>query len=323
MKFDSLKSSPRLLIEIPLKPLQGSRFQPTGFPDLGAATFKGFDDQGQQVDCLLVESAQSMANRLESVCWDEGKDCLAAPLKGLPYVETTLPDGTVTDSIREAHRVNSPYIASSKSKEFDAIKEAIGFEANKPFDRRKLAKALLKYDPCSLLHGTFLEKIGGVVRLPRVISGFVEANGVDVASAGGVKFDRVQPGTGENTPYGKAAEGYGNVPYHRDEYTARNIVAYFNLDLAQLRGYGLGDDAENMLIAISLYKIRKFLHEGLRLRTACDLEATAGIVVKRPEGFDIPELGEIEKALPGLIKKVADANLFANPVITKMTYNKK
>jgi len=323
MKFDSLKSSPRLLIEIPLKPLQGSRFQPTGFPDLGAATFKGFDDQGQQVDCLLVESAQSMANRLESVCWDEGKDCLADPLKGLPYVETTLPDGTVTDSIREAHRVNSPYIASSKSKEFDAIKEAIGFEANKPFDRRKLAKALLKYDPCSLLHGTFLEKIGGVVRLPRVISGFVEANGVDVASAGGVKFDRVQPGTGENTPYGKAAEGYGNVPYHRDEYTARNIVAYFNLDLAQLRGYGLGDDAENMLIAISLYKIRKFLHEGLRLRTACDLEATAGIVVKRPEGFDIPELGEIEKVLPGLIKKVADENLFANPVITKMTYNKK
>ncbi len=323
MKFDSLKSSPRLLIEIPLKPLQGSRFQPTGFPDLGAATFKGFDDQGQQVDSLLVESAQSMANRLEAVCWDEGNDCLAAPLKGLPYVETTLPDGTVTDSIREAHRVNSPYIASSKSKEFDEFKKAVGFEANKPFDRRKLAKALLKYDSCSLLHGTFLEKIGGVVRLPRVISGFVEANGVDVASAGGVKFDRVQPGTGENTPYGKAAEGYGNVPYHRDEYTARNIVAYFNLDLAQLRGYGLGDDAENMLIAISLYKIRKFLHEGLRLRTACDLEATAGIVVKRPEGFDIPELGEIEKALPGLIKKVADANLFANPAITKMTYSKK
>ena len=323
MKFDRLKSSPRLLLEIPLKPLQGSRFQPTGFPDLGAATFKGFNDQGQKFDCLLVESAQSMANRLESVCWDEGNDCLSVPLKGLPYVETTLPDGTVTDSIREAHRVNSPYIASSKSKEFDAIKAAIGFEANKPFDRRKLAKALLKYDPCSLLHGTFLEKIGGVVRLPRVISGFVEANGVEVASAGGVKFDRVQPGTGENTPYGKAAEGYGNVPYHRDEYTARDIVAYFNLDLAQLRGYGLGEDAENMLIAISLYKIRKFLHEGLRLRTACDLEATTGIVVKRPEGFDIPELGEIEKALPSLIKKVADANLFANPVITKMTYSKK
>ena len=28
----SLKSAPRLLMEAPLKPLQGSRFQPTGFP---------------------------------------------------------------------------------------------------------------------------------------------------------------------------------------------------------------------------------------------------------------------------------------------------
>ncbi len=323
IKLDDLKSAPRLLMEIPLKPIQGSRFQPTGFPDLGAATFKGFNDDGEPVDCLLVESAQSMANRLESVCWDEGRDSLAEPLEGLPYVQTTLPDGTVTDSIREAHRLNSPYIASSKSKEFDAIKEAIGFEANKPFNRRKLAEALLQYDPCSLLHGTFLEKIGGVVRLPRVISGFVEAQGIEVASAGGVKFDRVQPGTGENTPYGKAAEGYGNVPYHRDEYTAKSITAYFNLDLAQLRGYGLGENAENLLIVISLYKIRKFLNEGLRLRTACDLEATDGIIVKRPEGFELPELESLERELPGLIKKVADEKLFADPAVTQMTYSKR
>lgn len=321
--FDTLKTSPRLLMEIPLRPVQGSRFQPTGFPDLGAATFKGFDDTGEPVDCLLVESAQSMANRLESVCWDEGNDTLVTVLDGLPYVQTTLPDGTVTDSIREAHRLNSPYIASSKSKEFESIKEEVGFEANKPFDRRKLAKALLKYDPCSLLHGTFLEKIGGAVRLPRVISGFIEAKGIEVASAGGVKFDRVQPGTGESTTYGKAAEGYGNVPYHRDEYTAREIAAYFNLDLAQLRGYGLGEDVENLLIAISLYKIRKFLRDGLRLRTACDLEPINGIAVKRPVGFELPELGPIEKELPGLIKKIAAAKLFAEPSITEMTYSKK
>ncbi|TWU17962.1 type I-G CRISPR-associated RAMP protein Csb1/Cas7g [Allorhodopirellula heiligendammensis] len=322
IQFDALKSAPRLLVEIPLKPIQGSRFQPTGFPDLGAATFKGFNGAGDPVDCLLVESAQSVANRLESVCWDEGNNSLVSPLNGLPYVQTTLPDGTVTDSIREAHRLNSPYIASSKSPEFDAIKDSIGFEANKPFNRQKLAKALLKYDPCSLLHGTFLEKLGGVVRLPRVISGFVEAEGIEVASAGGVKFDRVQPGTGENTPYGKAAEGYGNVPYHRDEYTARSIVAYFNLDLAQLRGYGLGENAECLLIAISLYKIRKFLSEGLRLRTACDLEATDGIIVKRPLGFDFPELEFLESELPGLVQRAADEKLFADPAVTQMSYKK-
>lgn len=320
IQFDELKNHPRLLLEVPLRPAQGSRFQPTGFPDLGAATFKGFDPEGNAVDCLLVESAQSMANRLEAVCWNEGESKLVDPLNGLPYVESTLPDGTITDSIREAHRLNSPYIASSKSKEFDDIKSEIGFEANKPFDRRKLAKALFKYDPCSLIHGTFLEKIGGVVRLPRVLSAFIEASGIEVASAGGVKIDRVQPASGESTPYGKAAEGYGNVPYHRDEYTARSIKAYFNLDLAQLRGYGLGSNAESLLIALCLYKIQKFLSEGLRLRTACDLEIVHGVSVKRPEGYSLPDLEAIETAVPSLIK--ATDSLFANPAVTKLKYVK-
>jgi CRISPR-associated protein Csb1 len=318
--FKELKDHPRLLLEVALKPVQGSRFQPTGFPDLGAATFKGFDTKGNTVDCLIVESAQSMANRLESVCWDESEAKLVKPLAGLPYVESTLPDGTVTDSIREAHRLNSPYIASSKSKEFDAIKSEIGFEANKPFDRRKLAKALFKFDPCSLIHGTFLEKIAGVVRLPRVLSAFIEASGIEVASAGGVKIDRVQPASGESTPYGKAAEGYGNVPYHRDEYTARAITAYFNVDLAQVRGYGLGENAENLLIGLSLFKIQKFLSEGLRLRTACDLEVTEGINVKRPVGYTVPDLNSLEKCIPPLIE--ASKNLFANPAVTKLKYSK-
>jgi CRISPR-associated protein Csb1 len=36
LDLSSLKDAPRLLIEALLKPLQGSRFQPTGFPNLGA-----------------------------------------------------------------------------------------------------------------------------------------------------------------------------------------------------------------------------------------------------------------------------------------------
>lgn len=319
LDFSLLESAPRIIAEVPLRPVQGSRFQPTGFPDLGAATFTGFHgDDGSPVECLLVESAQSMANRLEAVCWDEGEskpvDCLA----GLPYVESTLPDGTKTDSLREAHRLNSPYIVNSK--EFEAIKEEIGFEANKPFDRRKLASALFKYDPCSLVHGIFLEKVGGVVRLPRALSAFIEARNIAVAAAGGVKVDRVQPGTGENTPYGKAKDGYGNVPYHRDEYTANMIIAYFNLDLAQLRGYGLGDEANALLIALSLFKIRAFLNSGLRLRTACDLEPIEDIVVKRPEGFEFPSLDVLQDEIPGLIN--AASGSFAEPVVTQVQYKK-
>lgn len=317
--FAQLNHEPRLLMEVPLQPVQGSRFQPTGFPDLGAATFHGFDDEGEPVECLLVESAQSMANRLEAACWDEAEGDLMEPLKGLPYVCSVLPDGTITDSIREAHRLNSPYIVNSK--EFDEIREEIGYEANKPFDRRKLARALYKYDPGSLLHGVFLEKVGGVVRLPRVISAFIEAEGIEIAAGGGVKFDRVQPETsGDKTPYGKANEGYGNVPYHRDEYAARKITAYFNLDLAQLRGYGLGSEAENLLVALALFKIRRFLRDGLRLRTACDFEPANGVAVKRPTGFELPELSTLEKELPGLIKAASAG--FPDPPITMVTYKK-
>ncbi|MCS6971086.1 MAG: type I-U CRISPR-associated protein Cas7, partial [Planctomycetes bacterium] len=63
-----LAQETRLLFTIPLKPLQGDRFQPTGFPSLGAATYQ--TAEGLK---LLVESAQSMANRLETVCWDDTK----------------------------------------------------------------------------------------------------------------------------------------------------------------------------------------------------------------------------------------------------------
>ena len=39
LDLSSLEGAARLLIEVPLRPIQGSRFQPTGFPDLGAATY--------------------------------------------------------------------------------------------------------------------------------------------------------------------------------------------------------------------------------------------------------------------------------------------
>ena len=56
--FGGLKGAPRLLMEAELKPVQGARFQPTGFADLGAALYERPDG----VRMVLVESAQSVAN---------------------------------------------------------------------------------------------------------------------------------------------------------------------------------------------------------------------------------------------------------------------
>jgi len=297
MNLDALKTAPRLLIEANLQPIAGTRFQPTGFPDLGAAQYKAAGGEHM----LLVESAQSMANRLEKVCWDEVTQKPISALAGMPYVESTLPDGTKTNSLLEAHRLNSPYIVNSA--EFSQIEAKIGFKKNQPFDRLKLAKALLHYDPCSLLHGIFLEKVGGVVRLPRALSAFIEAERVCVASSGGVKFDRIQPETtGKTTPYGKAKDGYGNVPYPREEFSG-DIKAYFCIDLALLRGFGFSTKAFEFLTALAALKIRRLIESDLRLRTACDLELVGEISTTRPKEstWTLPETSVLETAVEELI----------------------
>ena len=313
MNLTALEGQPRLLFKAALKPIQGTRFQPTGFPDLGAATYDA--PNGRKM--LLVESAQSMANRLEAVCWDTVADDWVIPLRGLPVVKVIDDAGKpLTNSVLESHRLNSAYIVSTTG--FSIIEDAIGFDDKRPFNRDRLVRALLKFDLNSLLHGVFLEKIAGVIRLPRALTAFIEAEEVTVAASGGAKVDRVRPAKGEE---GKTAkEGFGNVIYHRDEYCG-SITAFFNLDLALIRGFALGADVEAMLIAIALFKIQRFLRDGLRLRTACDLEVAGELTVQRPEGFAIPSLEEIEdekKGLPALIKKVAGG--FATPPATVLKF---
>ncbi len=310
-----LAAVPRLLLEAELTPLQGTRFQPTGFTDLGAATYDTPD--GRRM--CLVESAQSMANRLEKVCWDEVADDWVAPLRGLPLVKVLDGDGkSLTNTVLEAHRINSPYILEGNDKTvLDQLKTDLADMEEGAVDIRKLAAVLLRMDTNALLHGVFLAKkalAGGRLRLPRVLSSFVEAEGAAVAQSGGVKNDHVNPS-------GDTSKGFGNVPFSRDEYTAAKITAYFNIDLAQIRAFGLGDMVEQLLICLALYKIRRFLDEGLRLRTACDLDL-AELHVTRPDGFKLPERSALEAELPGLVSAVAAEGRFASPPVTTVTWSK-
>jgi CRISPR-associated protein Csb1 len=313
MDFQNLRGEPRLLLEASLKPLQGTRFQPTGFPDLGAATYTVADG----TEMCLLESAQSTANRLESVCWDDAAGDVVQPLKGIPYILVKQDGQVLTNSLLESHRINSPYILESRDKTFrEKLTTELGALEKGPVNFKLVASVLLKYDANSLLHGVFLAKpdiAGGRVKMPRSLSGFVEARGISVAASGGVKFDRVDP-------TGDTAKGFGHVPFSRDEYTAESITAFFNLDLAQLRGYGLGQDVEDLLIALALFKIRRFLRDGLRLRTACDLELVGELRATRPHGVVPPGLDELEADLPRLIKTVAAKGLFADPPVTVVNF---
>lgn len=311
MNLEALKNEPRLLIEVDLQPLQGTRFQPTGFPDLGAADYTAPD--GTRM--LLVESAQSMANRLEAVCWDEASEDWVAPLKGLPYVAIVdSADKVMTTSVLEAHRLNSPYILEGKDKSFlERLKQELGGLETGRVDLQRLAEVLFKYDVNALLHGIFLAKkelAGGRLRLPRVLSSFIEASDVSVAPGGGVKRDDVNP-------QGEAKKGFGHVPFHRDEYTG-NLTAYFNVDLSQIRGFRLGAPAEKLLQVLALYKIQRVLRHGLRLRTACDLEPKGEPRIKRPEGFALPSLEALEEELPALVR--ACGSQFCEPPVTRVRY---
>lgn len=351
--FAKLHSSPRVLIEAQLKPVAGTRIQPTGFPDLGPAVY----DAADGTPTLLVESAQSMANRLEAVCWDDAADDIAAVLQGLPFVRVKLAGlGNGTDStcsLLEFHRLNSPYIMSgvdANERPFaEVLKPELGMVAvaaaakkgkkkesegeseeaagdKEPDDvagvvnLRKLAAVCFKYDPNSLIHGVFLEKIAGRLRHPRALSAFIEAAGVGRADSGGVKFDRALPKP--KVAGVDAKGGYGNVPFHRTEFTAKSITAYFSLDLAQIRGYGLGDHATQLLIALSLWKIRAFLDSTMRLRSACELELVNGessIGIKRPADFTLPTSTELSATVRDLISKCQPQ--FARPVVTELTWN--
>ena len=283
-----LDNASRLLFGIALKPLQGNRFQPTGFPSLGAATFQ--TDKGTS---LLVESAQSMANRLEMTLWDVANNDVKEEFKGLSHVRVTRNGEFLTDTILESHRLNSPYLLEGKDRTFfNTLKADVGVMETGPIDRRKLAQALVKYDINSLLHGVFLAKkdlAGGRLRVARALSAFIQADDVRVAPSGGVKNDHVNPS-------GVTKDGFGNVPFARDEYTAESITWFVNLDLAQIRGYGLGVTIERLLVLLSLYKLRVLSDEGMRLRTACDLHVEQeAIEATIPRGWPLPALEDLKE----------------------------
>jgi CRISPR-associated protein Csb1 len=295
--------------------VQTDRFQPTGFPDLGAATYTLADG----TEMLLVESAQSMANRTETACWDEGRNTLVEVLAGLPYVHSDIDrgDGTAitTASVLEAHRLNSPYVLDAETADGKTFKDLFlgraGYRPGQPVDRGKFLAAMFAFDPASLLHGTFMSFVeDGRMRLARAMSSFIEARGVRVAQSGGVKNDRVNPS-------GDASKGFGNVPFARTEFTAASITAFMNLDLRQIRSYALPEEATTLLGVLALYKFRKVLAEGLRLRTACDFDVRA-VKTTAPPGFALPPIEALEAVLPPEIR--ACRHLFADPPVTRVRF---
>ena len=96
-----------------------------------------------------------------------------------------------------------------------------------------------------------------------------------------------------------------HVPFQRDEYTAESIKAFFNLDLRQIRRYGLPEPATRLLVLLALFKIQAFLTGDLRLRTACDLDVVS-CEVDRPTDFNLPTVDDLRSELPAALAACTD-----------------
>jgi CRISPR-associated protein Csb1 len=300
--------SERQLFTVPLRPAIGERFQPTGFPNLGAAVFDRPTSDGGWERCLLVESEQSMANRLEATMWDAPEHRPIDLIAGLASIRIVDGDGEfLTSSRLEAHRIASAYVREGTvdgQKAVDVINDRLGLDSDRQRAPHEIAEGLFSLDPMVLIHGVFMshKSFPGQPKVARAITAFVEAHDVREAYGGGVKKDSVFTGQDEGRG---SSEGYGMVPFDRTEWTAREIVLSVDLDLQQIASYGLPEPAERLLVALARLELRYLLDGGLRFRTACDLVVDTD-VIRDHEDRNLESADELEKTVTETIGEVAD-----------------
>jgi len=293
--LEQMYPNDRVIITAQLTLANGAFLQPTGFPDIGSCIYTDADGKKR----CLVESEQSMANRLEAVC-------IRAPgywideLKQLPVVEVRdTNDALLATNVTEPHRIASSYVLQGKlngSDVKDLLTTKLGLErggSNWPLDKRDvLEKLVFALDPAALLHGfQFVQWDFVGLRQTRLLSARLEcvlAEEDPEVHYGMVKFDAIEP---ENTKEKKANKGQSIAAKSRIVPTRDGIQATFDIDLLGLKNLALGDQEKKFLLALTLWKIGAFLSNkpafdarsrqtspSLRLRADCYL--SCGVSVK-------------------------------------------
>ena len=325
--------SDRIVIKALLDPIYQT-IQPTLFPQTGYATYK---DPKSGRDCLIVESPQSMSNRLEELVLKPNSPNLELlPLfNGLPYV--VLFDKTfnkiVASTVTLPHRIGTGYIAKHKESE-------LGKQLIPEINRNGLHLTLFKYDPLSLIHGVFLSHLassknkknqvtldGDKSKVTRALTGRIEASNVVVVPVGGASKDPISASSNkwQLKGYFEGAEaqtkgsslGMGNLPYYQEEYACETITATFTIDRYLLETYGLPEPAKNLLVAIAQWKVLKFLDSPIRLRTS-----EYDVVEIDKSGLEA-DLSDLEKHIPKLIEQCTKEGLFADPTVTEVAITLK
>jgi hypothetical protein len=186
----------------------------------------------------------------------------------------------LTSSLREPHRLASPYVLGAKRNDSvfrEEMKTALQANKQRPVHIWRMVPAIFDRDPGCVLHGVFIEEIDGRIRLPRLVSAYIEASSPSQANSGGV--------------YRGEVTAKDNIPYPRQEFTSSSITASFIIHLSTLKGYGLDQNKNRFLQAWALYKIDRFIHQDMRLRTACEFEVSHSNVILNGRSGDLGDGG--------------------------------
>lgn len=284
--LETLYGQHQVVITASLELGNGRFLQPTGFPDIGPCIYR--DKEGRR--WCLVESEQSMSNRLEAVCMrDPG--VWVDELKGLPIIAVRDPQGDLlTTNLCEPHRCASSYVLEGRIDGGKTMKQL--FESKLglrrggdawPLDRRAdLEKMVFALDPGALLHGfQFVQWKFVGLRQTRLLHGRLEAELADEPEVhyGMVKWDAIEP---ESSREERANKGQSIAAKSR--IVPKEIVASFEIDLLGLRSLALDDTQKKFLLGLTLWKIGAFLANkpafdprsrqtlpSLRLRADCYL----------------------------------------------------
>jgi CRISPR-associated protein Csb1 len=295
----------RLYITATLVPSTGDpRIQPTGFPDIGPVLYPDPSGKsGENGQICLIESEPSMANHLEEVAFaDKYTGTLLPELSGLPYIKVMKSGRFMTASTIDAHRFASKYVLDAKTSSADGgiaaktalvnyVKTELGIDPSDGTGNHVPAENVpgifrlaMELDPMSLIHGFQIssDKLAFVgLRSSRALTGCIVGLNAQPVGVPGIAFNPVATG--------KEAEGYQPI-FRKERIVAETIQAKFSLDIGLLTSLPVGakpaqhekdhatnearDHRRRLLVAVSLWKVAKFLKElshGHRLRSECDL----------------------------------------------------
>jgi CRISPR-associated protein Csb1 len=329
--LETLYEQDWVVITASLEIANGRFLQPTGFPDIGPCIYR--DKEGKR--WCLVESEQSMANRLEAVCMKD-PGVWVEELKGLPVIAVRDSQGDLlTTNLCEPHRIASSYVLEGMIDEgtIDAgqtIKQLfegrLGLKKGGdswPLDKRaELEKLVFALDPGALLHGfQFVQWKFVGLRQTRLLHGRLEAELADEPEVhyGMLKWDAIEP---ESARQGRANKGQSIAAKSR--VVPKEILASFEIDMLGLKSLALDESQKKFLLGLALWKIGAFLDNrpafdarsrqtlpSLRLRADCYLrpksvswsdDSNSGQVTPKALIKALPDVPDFQRLLTGALE---------------------